>query len=197
MRKRIAFFDFDGTITEKDTMLEIFRFHAGTWKFWFGFLINSPFLVAFKLKLISNQTAKEQVLRYFFGKMSTATFQQYCNDFASEAIPTLIRKKAAEEISQLKASGAAIVIVSASPENWLQPWCEKQQLSLLATRLEVKKDRITGRIAGANCHGEEKVRRIREAYDLSQYDEIYCYGDTKGDKPMLSLATFSFYQPFR
>jgi len=41
------------------------------------------------------------------------------------------------------------------------------------------------------------VRRILAAYDLSQYDEVYAYGDTKGDKPMLGLATIAFYKPFR
>jgi phosphoserine phosphatase len=33
--------------------------------------------------------------------------------------------------------------------------------------------------------------------EASTYDEVYAYGDTKGDKPMLELATFKFYRPFR
>jgi len=101
------------------------------------------------------------------------------------------------EIEKLKAAGAEIVIVSASAENWIQQWCRQHQLQLIATRLEIKNDRMTGRILGRNCYGQEKESRITSSYNLSQYDEIYCYGDTKGDKPMLSLATFSFYRPFR
>ena len=54
-----------------------------------------------------------------------------------------------------------------------------------------------GRCDGDNCHGQEKVRRIKEAYPLDQYREIYAYGDTGGDRPMLGLATHSFYKPFR
>ena len=61
----------------------------------------------------------------------------------------------------------------------------------------MKNGLLTGKIENQNCHGEEKVNRINAAFDLSQYDEIYCYGDTKGDKPMLRLATFAFYKPFR
>jgi phosphoserine phosphatase len=70
-------------------------------------------------------------------------------------------------------------------------------VKLIASRMEVKDEMITGKIDGRNCHGEEKKRRIQEAFDLSAYQEIYCYGDTKGDKPMLSLATSAFYKPFR
>ncbi len=197
MSRSIAFFDFDGTITTKDTLLEIFKYRHGKAKFYFGFLLNSPFLVAYKAGVISNQLAKERTLQFFFGGMKEADFNTFCEQFAAEAIPSLIREKALKEIDKLKRAGAEVVIVSASPENWLRPWCASLNLPLLATRLEVNKEKITGKIKGNNCHGEEKVRRIREAYDLSQYNSIYCYGDTSGDKPMLALATHSFYQPFR
>ena len=33
--------------------------------------------------------------------------------------------------------------------------------------------------------------------DLSAFEKIYAYGDTKGDLPMLKLAHESFYKPFR
>lgn len=197
MSKRIAFFDFDGTITTRDTMLEMIRYTFGPWKFMLGFMLNSPFIVAYKLKLISNQVAKQQVLKYFFGKLGTEKFNALCKEYAEEGIPVVLRAKAMKEIELLKANGAAVVIVSASPENWLQPWCEANNLQLIATRMQVRNNRITGKIEGLNCHGEEKVRRIRETFDLSQYDQIYCYGDTNGDKPMLGLATVSFFKPFR
>lgn len=197
MSRRIAFFDFDGTVTTKDTMLEMIRYTFGPWKFMFGFMLNSPFIVAYKLKLISNHTAKQQVLKFFFGKLSIEKFNALCKEYAEEAIPVVVRAKAMKEIEMQKANGAAVIIVSASPENWLQPWCDANGLQLIATRMQVKSDRITGRIEGLNCYGEEKVRRIRQSFDLSQYDQIYCYGDTNGDKPMLGLATVSFFKPFR
>ena len=111
----------------------------------------------------------------------------------------LVAKEKAE-IALLQEKGATVVIVSASPENWIGAWTTHIQASLLATRLELTPTPIprhTGRILGRNCHSEEKVRRIREAYPLSDYNEIYAYGDTKGDKPMLRLGTASFYKPFR
>jgi len=197
MKRRIAFFDFDGTVTTKDTLLEIIKYQKGDAAFWLGFLLCSPVLVLYKLKIISNQAAKQVTLRWFFGKTPLGTFQQRCDAFEEERLPALLRSKALEEIRRLKAANADVVIVSASAANWIQQWCSRHQLQLIATTLEIKNDRITGRIEGNNCHGQEKVRRIRAQYDLSQYDEIYCYGDTNGDKPMLALATVSFYRPFR
>lgn len=197
MSQRIAFFDFDGTITTKDTLVEVIRYQHGTFKCYLGFLLNSPFVLAYKLGIITNQKAKEQVLKFFFRKMPLEKFQEGCDGFAREAIPALLRKKAVKEIQLLKDSGAEVVIVTASAENWLQEWCRSMQLSLIGTKLEIKDGRMTGNISGRNCHGNEKVQRITAAYDIAGYKEIYCYGDTKSDKPMLSLATFPFYKPFR
>ena len=67
---------------------------------------------------------------------------------------------------------------------------------LLATELEITEGKITGKLRGKNCHGEEKVARIKAAYDLSKFENIFCYGDSEGDKPMLALATQAHYKPF-
>jgi len=197
MPRRIAFFDFDGTITTKDTLLEFVKYSKGAFPFYLGFLLTSPWMVAYKCKLISNQAAKEQFLRFFFRKTPLSEFEQLCKDFATEKIPQLIRPKALKEITQLQEKDAQVVIVSASPGNWIRPWSENIGLQLIATRLIIKDQRLTGKIEGRNCHGEEKVRRIKEAYTLADYDEVYAYGDTSGDKPMLRLGNFSFFKPFR
>lgn len=195
--RRIAFFDFDGTITTHDTLLAFIRFNAGTVGFYFGFLLNSPWLLAYRIKVISNQQAKERILRYFFGKMPVADFDERCKQFCSTILPGLIRKKAMHEISLHQAANTEVVIVSASPENWVKLWCEYHGVGCIATKLQVKNERITGRILEKNCHGIEKVSRIKALYSLGDYNEICCYGDTNGDKPLLKLATIAFYQPFR
>lgn len=195
--KTIAFFDFDGTITTKDTLLEFIKYVKGSRSFLTGFLLNSPYLVAYKLNLIPNQLAKEKVMAYFFKNMPLSEFQQWCDRFAAEKISGLIRPKAAAALQQLKQSGAEVVIVSASFGNWIQAWAFENNFQLIATKPELRDGKLTGRIAGKNCHGLEKVRRIKEAFDLQQYGAIQAYGDSSGDKPMLALATQAHYKPFR
>lgn len=197
MKKEIAFFDFDGTITTKDTLLEFIKFSEGKLRFFLGFLLNSPYLVAYKLKLISNQLAKEKVLSFFFKGVSEKEFDDKCKAFSRDVLPALIRPKALEEINALKEKGCAVILVSASPENWIKEWAEEMQLQLIGSRLEIKNGLITGKLAGKNCHGQEKVTRILENHVLTEYHEIYAYGDTAGDKPMLQLGTKTFFKPFR
>lgn len=197
MQQPIAFFDFDGTITTKDTLLEFIKFSKGVTPFYAGFLLNSPWLVAYKLKIISNQKAKERIFTWFFRGTPLPAFREQCQRFADTVIPQLLRPKALEEIRMLKDKGFEVVIVSASPENWIKPWADRLSIECMGTRLEVKDNALTGRIVLRNCHGEEKCNRIRERFSLPEYTEIYAYGDTSGDKPMLALATKSFYKPFR
>ena len=99
--------------------------------------------------------------------------------------------------NQLRTNGFEIAVISASAENWIRNWSDRYRLKLIATKLEVKNGLITGRIEGRNCYGEQKVVCIREQWNLTEYEDIYVYGDTSGDKPMLALATKSFYKPFR
>ena len=209
MNQRIAFFDFDGTITTKDTLLEFIRFSKGPYRFFLGFALSSPWILAYKLKLIPNQRAKEKVLRFFFRHCPLTRFQEECDRFSKAALPALIRPKALREITRLQAAGADVVIVSASPGNWISRWADHVNAALIATRLETTPappteaaspsapERLTGNIEGHNCHGPEKVRRIQQEYDLTVYTEIYTYGDTSGDRPMLKLGTASFFKPFR
>ena len=197
MKKNIAFFEFDGTITTKDTLLEIIKYARGAVSFWWGFGLLSPWLVAMKAGVISNSDAKQKVLRHFFGGWPEERFRQMCEGFARERIPGLIRPKALEQIREHQRNGVRVVVVSASPENVVDPWCQAYQLECIATRLEIRERVLSGWINGANCYGEEKVRRIREQIDIDTYGDIYAYGDSGGDKPMLALATVAVYKPFR
>lgn len=197
MNGAIAFFDFDGTITTKDSLLKFIKYCKGATAFYIGFALHAPVLAAYKLNIISNQRAKEIILHYFFGKMDIDVFTQCCVSFSKQIIPSLIRPKALQEINKLKAAGAEVVIVSASPEYWLQGWCDSVGAKCIATRLLTKGNKITGKIDGVNCYGEEKVNRIKKKYDLNTFSSVYCYGDTPGDRPMLALGTIRFYKPFR
>ena len=197
MQKTIAFFDFDGTITTKDTMLELIKFSKGKPTYYLGMIKLSPYLIALKLKLISATQAKEKMLSYFFGGIDLITFNEQCKKFSETILPKLVRPMAIDKIKEHLNNNYEVVAVSASAENWISQWCIQNNINYLATRLEVINDKLTGKLSGPNCNGEEKVNRIKNKYSLPDYSTIICYGDTKGDKPMLQLATFAYYKPFR
>jgi HAD superfamily hydrolase (TIGR01490 family) len=195
--RKIAFFDFDGTITTKDTLLEFIKFLKGKAAFYTGFLIYAPWLLAYKMNFYSNDLVKQKILTYFFSGMPERIFQEKCDLFIKIRLPELIRPAALAEISKLKEMGFEIVVISASAGNWISNWTSSHAMKLISTKLEVKNGFLTGKIEGKNCHGEQKVACILEQWRLDEYQEIYAYGDSSGDKPMLALATKPFYKPFR
>jgi phosphatidylglycerophosphatase C len=197
VKKKLVLFDFDGTITTKDTLLEFIRFYHGTGRFVSGFLLHAPWLLMMKLNIIPNWKTKEKILTWFFGGEDAEHFNARCKEFCDSIVPGLVRKKALEEIKRHQEEGATVVVISASAENWVRPWCEQHQLNCLATKLEATGKTLTGRIEGFNCYGSEKEKRIRSCYNLNDYNEIVAYGDSRGDLEMLALAQQQHYKPFR
>lgn len=195
--KTLALFDFDGTITKDDSFLKFIRFVVGDKRFAVGFVVLLPVLLLYKLKLIPNYRAKQMVLAYFFEGTDRAEFLQVAKVYSLNHIDKIVRPKAMEKIFWHKNQGHKVVVVSASLECWLAPWCAKMGLDLIATRLDSSPNLITAKFATPNCFGIEKANRIRANYDLSTYQKIYAYGDSAGDKEMLALADESFYKPFR
>jgi HAD superfamily hydrolase (TIGR01490 family) len=193
----IAFFDFDGTITHKDTMWEIIRFQKGSAALYAGLARLAPGLVSFKLGRQTAQESKEQVLRHFFGGMPAEQFTENCRRFCQERLPLLMREPAVAAIRKHQQEGRQVVVVTASARDWVAPWCETLSIKCIASSLEVQNGLITGRLSGVNCNGQEKVVRIREQFNLHDYTDIYAYGDTNGDRPMLALAQHPKYKPFR
>ena len=196
MSKRLVFFDFDGTITTKDSFLEFLKFHKGRLNFLFGFALLSPYLIAMKLRLIPNWKAKEIVLTYFLKGLGENEVEQVAREFTTEVIPRLLRPKAIEQIKKHQENCDDIYLVSASAENWLKSWCDQIGIKLIGTKLEIIDGKITGEIDGNNCYGQEKVARIKAEINISKYSEIYAYGDSNGDKEMLALADHAHYKYF-
>jgi HAD superfamily hydrolase (TIGR01490 family) len=194
--KTIAFFDFDGTITNKDSMLALAEFRKGKAGFLVGMLTLAPSLLFLKLNLLSAQKAKQLFLKKFFGDMRVDEFTQLCEQFSEQVLPSLIRKDAWAALEKHIANNDKVVIVSASAENWIEHWCKKNNIQFMGTKLEVKEDHITGNIIGLNCNGKEKVSRIKEFFNLADYETIYAYGDSAGDKIMMGIATHPGFRVF-
>ncbi len=148
-------------------------------------------------KLIPNWRGKERMLTWFFAGETIDSFNLKSDEFCRHVVPNLIRPKALVEIDKHRNAGATVVVVSASAENWIAPWCRTLGLNCLATQLEVVDNKLTGKIKGFNCYGPEKENRLRSCYKLEEFDEVYAYGDSKGDLEMLALAQQKFYKPFR
>jgi len=81
----IAFFDFDGTITKKDTLIEFIKYSVGEKNYYLGMFANLPMLLKFKLKLLPNDEAKQRLLTYFFGNWSEKRFKEAAYNYSRQS----------------------------------------------------------------------------------------------------------------
>lgn len=220
----IAFFDFDGTMAKGDSLLGFVAFVRGKKRLYWGLFSRCFILIGYALGLISNTKAKQAVMRYFFANMDYKGFLQECERFCPD-LESRLKPAALARLQWHKDRGDVVVMVSASFEEYLAPLCAKLGMECIGTRLATQthnKDSrggdsscglesqagsekvdsslestfLSGEFATPNCYGEQKAVRIKARYDLSSYEEIYAYGDSKGDAAMLALATHAFYKPF-
>ena len=195
--KTLALFDFDGTITKKDSLFHFLRFAAGNIRFYVGLLALSPTLFGLKMGLLNAQKAKEKVIYFYLKNKAKNNLQEIARIYTLSMLNSIFRKTALERLAWHKAQGHQIYIVSASAELWLEQWCKNEDIGLIATKLAFENDKLLKEFASPNCNGIEKMNRIKREIDLTQFDCIFAYGDTKGDIAMLSLAQNTHFQYFK
>jgi phosphatidylglycerophosphatase C len=195
--KAIAFFDFDGTITKSDSFLKFlfFKRRPGV-----GLIIKIaralPVLAAWKLGIRDNNLSKEKIFSIFFKGVPVNIYNDNATTFASAVLPAMLKKDAMEKINWHIAQQHIVVIVSASVESYISLFAAAIGVEYIATKVETANGFVTGKFASANCYGIEKANRIYAKYSISNYETVYAYGDTKGDKQMLDLADKPFYRYF-
>ncbi len=190
----LALFDFDGTITDNNTFTPFIRYAVGRKRMMFGRFLLTPVIVGYKTGLVPGRIAREIVAGFGFRGRPVSELQYIGRKYATEVLPIHTRPEALERIQWHRRRGDQIVVVSASLDLYLRPWCERHKLELICSRLRRKNGLVTGRYVNGDCSGPEKARRIKKHYDLSRYDTIFAYGDTSDDHEMLALATFKYYQ---
>jgi HAD superfamily hydrolase (TIGR01490 family) len=194
--KKLFLFDFDGTITNRDSFLWFILYTQPKWRILYGSIKLSYKFLLYIIGKISNENLKEEVLAFFLKGKTRKEIAQM-GIYAAELFDNkIIRKSAKEYIKNCMLLDARMIIVSASVEDWIMPLAKKYNMECIATRLNYQNNIFTGKLSGKNCYGEEKVARIRKfIHDIDSY-EIYSFGDTIADKQMLNIAQYKFYKYF-
>ena len=191
--KKIFFSDFDGTLTTRDSMMSIIIYQRGRLGLALALLRVLPWLILMFMGRYSNQRTKERLLHHCFGQMTEGEFNAFCQSFA-DSHRHILRKDLYDRLMEAKKNGDEVVVVTASPENWVSRLVP--EFKVLGTRMEFN-PRFTGRFLTPNCYGQEKVNRILQAYPELKTDRniyhITAYGDSRGDKEMLAFADEPHY----
>ena len=170
--KKLYCFDFDGTITKKDTMFSFLKFYNKR-KFYLNFMKHLPFFIILKLNLKGEKETK---------------IQQKAISFFEKNYPYILREKALNFIQNIDRNNSECYLVTASLDIWVKPFSEKLNLKLLSTQAKFEHGIYIGEFATKNCNGIEKVNRIKEVIKNQSFDKTIAFGDNSGDKEMLTWA---------
>ncbi|MBF0366588.1 MAG: HAD-IB family phosphatase [Oligoflexia bacterium] len=200
--EKIALFDFDETITSKDTLVLFLRFVLGTKRFYCYLCLLSPWITLYFLGIYPNYKLKILFLRFCFRSYKVSEFKMVAKKFAlSTELKQVIRENALAKIHWHKAQGHRVIVVSATLKEYLSWWCEQQQLELLATEITFSNDQMGDGFHLNNCYGEEKVQRTKLYLGISDkhpasrnHYYLYAYGDSQGDRELLAFANEGHYQ---
>ena len=189
----VAVFDFDGTLTRRDTAVAWLTALAGRWQVLLALAAASLGTLAGwwrRRPAAERRTGFKQALydRLVAGRTVAEA------EAAADAIrPHLAWHEAmVERLASHRARGHRIVIASGSARLAVARLAAERCPPdvLIATELEVGPDgRLTGRLAGPNCVREAKARQVAAwLADAGPVRQTYGYGNRPHDLAMLALV---------
>ncbi|MGZ3633218.1 MAG: HAD-IB family hydrolase [Parachlamydiaceae bacterium] len=194
----VAAFDFDKTLTTQDTLLPFVRLSLGRWKTYLNLVRVFPFAIGFLLGLQTRQQVKERFLTACFKGCSMSALQARGKEFVKQEISRFVKIEGVERLKWHQQQGHRCILVSANLNIFIPYWAESVGIpDVVCTILEEDgEEKATGKIAGLNCWGKEKVNRLQKILGRRENVILYAYGDSQGDKELLDYADYAFYRSF-
>lgn len=190
----LALFDFDGTITTGDSYTPFLRYVSpAAVRRRARVALLGPWL-GYKLGLLSGTAVRRRVTAHVLAGRDTAAIQALGRRYAREQLPRLLRPQAMARMDWHRARGDRIVVVSASLDAYLAPWCRAHGVELLCSELESHAGRLTGGYRGGDCAGAAKAERVQRHLRLEDFAAVHAYGDTIEDRELLALADHPVYR---
>lgn len=189
----LALFDFDNTITRRDMFTAFIKYAVPTKRRLTFVVFLFPVILAYKCKLISATLCRRIVVFFGFRGLTHKDISLLGKLFCTQVIPKYIRERARQRITWHQQRGDKVVVVSASLDVYLNHWCEQHGLVIICSVLDCNGTVLNGKYQYSDCTGEEKARQVLSRFDLSEFDTIYAYGDSKEDVAMLNLADIKFF----
>jgi phosphatidylglycerophosphatase C len=194
----VAAFDLDGTLTEGGSVFPWLKSIAGRGRTWRAALsLAVPLTVGAVRSSRWADNAKERLFLKLLSGLDEEAVRAQSKTFALEHLGREGRALLLARLAWHREQGHDVVLVSASPQLYVDAMTDELRASGgLGTRLALDpRGRLTGGYLGKNCRGTEKMRRLDEWIASRHYATppvIYAYGNSRGDRRMLSGATHPF-----
>jgi len=126
----VVAFDFDGTLTVRDSFLAFLRHRAGLLAYAAGGLRMLPDLAAYLFSR-DREALKVRAATIYLKGLTRDALCRSADAFAESAITRLLRPDAAQTWLEWKERGAVMCIVTASPEVTVEPFARRLGADLL------------------------------------------------------------------
>jgi phosphatidylglycerophosphatase C len=188
--KQLMLFDFDGTLTNTDSLWHFIWFAVPLPRLlWQGSGWIRRLLFLAVRGQIHAESAKKLLLSQFFKGMTREELERLGSLFFRRKLPPLLRANVLRLLRHfVRQPDTRVVLVSASADVWLKAFCEAEQIGLICTELRYTAGRFDGQFVQENCNGAAKAARIRAALDIAAYSRVVAYGNSSGDQAMFDLA---------
>lgn len=196
MAKKIVAFDFDGTLTYKDSFIAFLKATKGNLQIASALAVRPEMLLDY-MKTKDRGALKARLLHRLLGEISQADLEILVKAFVTRTGKSLFRPDALKTWAEHNQPDRTRVIVTASPELLVAPFGRLIGADrVIGTRLKFSDTgTLLPELTGLNCRGEEKMCRLRETFGDS-LDLEAAYGDTAGDTEMLAAARHGHYRVF-
>lgn len=193
----IVAFDFDGTLTVRDSFTAFLKWRTPKARYNGAMLRLAPAAVSYAFNRDRGRI-KAAAVKEFLAGVPREALEEEARAFAKVMAPRLLRPDAVEVWRRWRQRRAKLVIVTASPDVVVAPFARGLGADLLlGTELAYDdQDRVTGAFLGPNCRGPEKVARLRAQFG-PDVRLTAAYGDTSGDHEMLQIADEAGYRVFK
>jgi phosphatidylglycerophosphatase C len=193
----VVAFDFDGTLTVRDSFTAFLKWRAGPVRYALGLLKLAPSAAAYLVHRDRGRI-KAAAVREFLRGVSRDQLEADAREFAERFSGSLLRPDAVAAWKRWRSEPVRLVIVTASPDLVVAPFARALGAdALLGTELAFDgRDRVVGAFSTPNCRGPEKVVRLKDAFGPDLLLKA-AYGDTSGDREMLAMAETAGYRVFK
>lgn len=193
----LAAFDFDGTLTDVDSFNDFLIWSFGPRRVFMIFFLYSWAILLYILRLAPNDLPKRFIFSHFFKGMPISEYKALCKNFVNDRLPQIINCTALSRLYWHVNNQHTVIIVSASPSEWLVQWSALHPITtVISTKEETVDGILTGRFISSACYGKQKQRELQKFTKENHINEVYVYGDSRGDAAMLSTANHSYYRDF-
>ncbi len=212
-RRKVAVFDFDGTVSRRDTLVPFVAGVAGLPRSAAASLaVGWSSVVRREFHWRDRDELKAHLVRRLLAGRSERDLQHEGALYATRIIDRGLRPEMVDQVRRHVAAGHETLFVSASLVYYLEPIARYLQMTdVIAVELESRDGTLSGEMVHPNVRAAEKEVRLRRwlrgngrdargcadsgdaASSAPDVMEMWAYGNSSGDHALMDMADHAFW----